>query len=184
MPPSSPNSSVGRNCRGGGMRARVGLRVRRRPSQSWAIRCTQVPVLENSWPVANSRKFRVRKELNTELESEWERGEWGRWGLAVAGKDIQFVVVRYVSILVRPLSLTKKISPITVIADRNEKVDHGVRPRVAPDLPGGGAVAQLHPGRGQPRARAAHGQPACPQARGRGGPVAVRPGHPERRANR
>ena len=29
--------------------------VRLSTSQSWAIRCIQVPVLETTWPVANSR---------------------------------------------------------------------------------------------------------------------------------
>ena len=66
MPPNRPNSRVGRNCRAVVTPTAVALPVRLSTSQSWAMRCTQVPVLENSWPVANNRKFRVRKEPKTE----------------------------------------------------------------------------------------------------------------------
>jgi hypothetical protein len=71
------------------------------------MRCTQVPVLENSWPVANNRKFRVRSELKTELAAESERGEAGQEGLAVAVTNIQIVVVRYLFIQPGDLSLRK-----------------------------------------------------------------------------
>ena len=61
---------MGRNCSAVVMPTAVALPVRLRTSQSWAIRCTQVPVFENSCPVANSRKFRVRNELKMPWGSE------------------------------------------------------------------------------------------------------------------
>src|ERR1700755_1484534 len=112
MPPNRPNSRVGRNCRAVVTPTAVALPVRLSTSQSWAIRCTQVPVLENSWPVANNRKFRVRSELKTEWGAGSERGEAGRGGLAVAVTNIQIVVVRYLFILAWRISLRKEISPI------------------------------------------------------------------------
>ena len=41
--------------------------VRVRTSQSWAMRCIQVPVLETAWPIVKSRKFRILSELNMEF---------------------------------------------------------------------------------------------------------------------
>ena len=43
-----------------------------RTSQSWATRCIQVPVLEMTWPVANSLKLRTFRELKV-LRGDSER---------------------------------------------------------------------------------------------------------------
>src|ERR1700761_8196045 len=107
MPPNRPNSRVGRNCSAVVTPTAVALPVRLRTSQSWAIRCTQVPVLENSCPVVNNRKLRVRSELKTEWEADSEQGEEGRWGRAVAVTNIQIVVVRCPSILTRRPTIKK-----------------------------------------------------------------------------
>jgi len=66
--------------------------VRLRTSQSWAIRCIQVPVLEQSWPTAKSRKFLVRKELKVVLRADSRSREWVLWVLASAVKNIRIVV--------------------------------------------------------------------------------------------
>ena len=47
---------MGRNCSPVAMPSAVPLPwVSSRTSQSWATRCIQVPVLETTWPLANSR---------------------------------------------------------------------------------------------------------------------------------
>jgi len=52
----------------------VALPVMVRTSQSWAMRCTQVPVFETSWPLAKRRKLRVRSELKVETDGLWSAG--------------------------------------------------------------------------------------------------------------
>jgi len=51
-----------------------------------------VPVLEQSWATAKSRKFRVRKELKVVLWTDSRSREWVLWVLASAVKDIRIVV--------------------------------------------------------------------------------------------
>jgi hypothetical protein len=51
-----------------------------------------VPVLEQSWAAAKSRKFRVRKELKVVLRADSGSREWVLWVLASAVKDIRIVV--------------------------------------------------------------------------------------------
>jgi len=65
-PPARPNSKVGRNCNAVVMPTAVALPVMLSTSQSWAMRCTQAPVFETSWPVAKRRKFRVLSEANVD----------------------------------------------------------------------------------------------------------------------
>ena len=56
IPPHRLNSSIGRNCSPVVMPSAVPLPwVSSSTSQSCATRCIQVPVLEITWPVANSR---------------------------------------------------------------------------------------------------------------------------------
>src|ERR1700759_1021031 len=107
MPPNRPNSRVGRNCSAVVTPTAVALPVRLRTSQSWAIRCTQVPVLENSCPVVNKRKLRVCSELKTEGETGSESGEEGRCGRAVAVTNIQIIVGRCLFILARRRTIEK-----------------------------------------------------------------------------
>jgi len=54
-PPYMPNSRVGMNCSAVVIPTSVALPVSVNTSQSWAIRCTQPPVLETTWPLAKSR---------------------------------------------------------------------------------------------------------------------------------
>ena len=55
-PPHRLNSSRGRNCRPVAMPRAVPLPwVSSSTSQSCATRCIQVPLLETTWPAANSR---------------------------------------------------------------------------------------------------------------------------------
>jgi hypothetical protein len=50
-----------------------------------------VPVFEQSWPTAKSRKFLVRKELNVALREGSPDREWMLWVLASAVKEIRIV---------------------------------------------------------------------------------------------
>jgi len=52
-----------------------------------------VPVLEQSWPTAKSRKFLVRKELKVVLRADSRSREWVLLVLASAVKDIRIIVV-------------------------------------------------------------------------------------------
>ena len=54
-PAIGENNRIGRNCRPVVRPRAPALPVRASTSQSWATRCIQVPVLEISDPVANSR---------------------------------------------------------------------------------------------------------------------------------
>jgi hypothetical protein len=54
-PPQTEKSRMGRNCRAVTTPSAVPLWVSVSTSQSWAMRCIQVPVLETTCPAAKSR---------------------------------------------------------------------------------------------------------------------------------